>query len=79
MQKRSFDLVLLSRVVVVVIIIQDFAQLLAVRGTRDLRIGAVIHKCLLVVIVVTVIEVEARSGDSGSIDVVVVEELTHAS
>ena len=78
MQKRSLDLVLLCRiVVVVVIIIQDFAQLFAVGGTRDLRICAVIHKCFLVVIVV--VKVEARSRDSGSIVVVVIEEFTHAS
>ena len=79
MQKRSLNLVLLCRVgVVVIIIIQDFAQLFAVGGTRDLRIGAVIHKCFLVVVIV-IVEVEVRSRDSWSIVVVVIEELTHAS
>ena len=64
---------------VVVIVIQDFAQLFAVRGTRDLRISAVIYKSLLVIIIVITIEIKGRNGDGGSIFVVVIEELTHPS
>ena len=78
MQKRSLNLVLLDRVFVV-FVIQDFAQLFTVGGSRDLCVGSVIYKRFFVVIAIITIEIKVRSGDGRSIVVVVIEELTHPS
>jgi hypothetical protein len=77
--ERALDFALLELVIVVpviIVLVQDVAQLFAVASARKRRVCAIVYERLLVFIFVLV---ETRSGGrSGLVLVLVTEELVHS-